>query len=1639
LATTDQTRIIIDVESRLRNLERTIRGLDQLKKRLDAIGGTRSNTQGADRAVLAAQKLALQQQRLIVQTQELANRQERVRQVSDRLAQSQQRLTANQDRLAQAQRRVTRSAGEQADAHVKAFRAIQRGVVDANAHVRAFRANEDALRRAPQLDAHVKAFRAIQRGAEQADAHVRAFRANQAALARAPQLDTHVRAFRALEDTTRRATKEQEQLRRSTLTTEQTLNRLGGSLRNIGQGFTSFGATLSVALTAPLAALGVLSTRNAVTLDSLKRGLTAIVGSADEAGRQLTRLTEIAKLPGIGFQEAIQGSIRLQAVGFSAEVAERSLKQFANAVALTGGGREELSRITVQLGQLAAKGKVLAQDLKPIIEAGPSVGKALKDAFGTVNSEDIQALGLTSEQFINKLLGALERLPRAAAGAKNSLENFSDVVFRASAAIGDAILPILTRLIEIAEPIITRLAGAFRELPPSVQGLVVVFGALAAAIGPALFILGQIATGAGGLIAVFGRLATLGLLPTIEGFRLMIPVLRGTTVALTAQQAAAAAAATTWAILAAAVTAGVAVLAIAAVALIAYSEAQGKALDVDTKAAEERLKRIPKLEAEVKELEQLAKQTSISTDEQERLKKSYEALEGAARGRVALVESETEKVRALIEAKREQLRLDQFAAQSTSAQVVKNVTLALEEQRKAEAALADARTRFKNATLDAASASNTFGARTLTATDILIRQEAASLKAAKALDEIGKARASVAAAAQVIADLAEASGRSTETLLQQAKAAGVDEKQIEAVREAIRGLVADQQDGISTIDAFTRAIEEQGKELRAAGDAANSLRKGRKQKIDDAVSLAQEASDSFRGALAFLNAFIAAQPELRAAIGKESQLAGKSFNEFVAEALGGGAKGRAGTSLRNAQEQLAKAVEGVAEAAADRQRQIDRGKNEDLLQQNENSFNLQLIAYEQYLREREFLTRQNIEIEIREQEALHTRALAEQQRFLTRSGKAGLPASERTKALAGAAEAERKSIEAATRINDLRAEQRRITVDTNQVIAEAAEQQVKDIRQLDVEFAELRGSIEDALNTATIERFRERLLALGKAQDIISKQLEIAPALGPEETERLRVAQRRNQSEIDLIELITQQELATNKLAAANEFVRRAKEKQSDLETQLAFEIEFRGLKEEEAIKRRLAGEDELADRLKRSRNIVQLIINDLAAQGVKPPQALADFVRDTDAAIKGLGELPFDEQFRLVEKEFNRINDERIRKIQDVERAVRDRTIAEVEGQIIIRRINNEYTGDLEAQLVLLKQIANASGQDELKRQASDAGETVKDTKDQVASLSKEIKSAGKDALRSGLTDFFLDLTDKSQSARDDLLNLIDSVVNRVKEVIAERLSQELFESLFGGVDTEGIFSKIGRFFGIGGEGAEGRAGGIASAGITQTADATAAATALTTGAAAAATALTSGGATAGAALVTSMTASATAFASSVIAAGAAFAASVAASSAAQGIGGLGSALGAATGIFPATPGGMVRIVEGGYPEAVLTTDPRHAARQVNILRELIQRTRGFYGRIQIPELATGGFTFSRTDAESRLLNSINRTPSTTPRIPDAAIQGAGGNNGMSVRIINQVESRALTRPYLTSEDGVRDILNIISTKSNTINRRIN
>lgn len=281
-------------------------------------------------------------------------------------------------------------------------------------------------------------------------------------------------------------------------TTEVSVEKMKSSMvksfDEVGRAATRAGAVMSAGLTAPIVALGKSFLDTAGEMDSMTRGLTAIMGTASRAQAELVKLKEVAKLPGLGMAEAVQGSINLQATGMSADQARKALMAFGNALATVGKGKAQLDMVNYALTQMRSVGKVLGGDLRQLQNQLPQLKKTMMETFGTDTAEGINAMGIKSEEFIDRISAAFLKLPQVTGGIKNTMENLSDSFDRFKVSVGTAIGGIVAPMMDNLSKTFDRLAEAFKKLDPNMQKMILFGTAIVAAIGPALIIFGQLAS-----------------------------------------------------------------------------------------------------------------------------------------------------------------------------------------------------------------------------------------------------------------------------------------------------------------------------------------------------------------------------------------------------------------------------------------------------------------------------------------------------------------------------------------------------------------------------------------------------------------------------------------------------------------------------------------------------------------------------------------------------------------------------------------------------------------------------------------------------------------------------------------------------------------------------------------------------------------------------------------------------------------------------------------------------------------------------------------------------------------------------------------------------------------------------------------
>ncbi len=268
---------------------------------------------------------------------------------------------------------------------------------------------------------------------------------------------------------------------------ERSMSRFGSNMQNIG-------STLTQSLTLPIIGLGAASLKSFADIEKLQNGLIAIMGSSEEAGIEMEKLRKVAENPGLALPEVVKASASLQSVGMNADAARETITQFGNAVARAGGGAEQFDGVVLALSQISAVGKVTQEDLNQIKERLPEFARVMKEEFGVVTAEGIRELGISSEEFIKRSVGALGNLERANGGLANTFDNLKDNVGASLAELGKAINETLN-LEAVAAALsagLQRLVDGFKSLNPETQGFIVKAGLLVAAIGPAIFIIGKL-------------------------------------------------------------------------------------------------------------------------------------------------------------------------------------------------------------------------------------------------------------------------------------------------------------------------------------------------------------------------------------------------------------------------------------------------------------------------------------------------------------------------------------------------------------------------------------------------------------------------------------------------------------------------------------------------------------------------------------------------------------------------------------------------------------------------------------------------------------------------------------------------------------------------------------------------------------------------------------------------------------------------------------------------------------------------------------------------------------------------------------------------------------------------------------------
>lgn len=318
-----------------------------------------------------------------------------------------------------------------------------------------------------------------------------------------------------------------ETLKKKSLSVAETFGHIGEKLEQIG-------TKLSIGAGLPIAAFGAMALDAAAEQEKISAQIQNIVGDTKKAMELTEKLKQIKMTSPIDTSKIEDSALRLLVMGMSVDKVGDTIQRFSAIAAGSGesvenlvetfsiaqSGPEGMSRALMMLGRKIP----ILQELQKIFSEKFDLDLSTKEikklaADGRI---DISVLQLALKNMTDqggKFFGAMDKQSNTFSGSMQLLKNnFHEFLEE----IGDSILKSadlvgVIHMVSDALKTAGHFVAEFAKNHPVISKYIVIFLAIATAIGPVLLTLGLLISGIGSLINIF----TIFLNPTFVGINLI--------------------------------------------------------------------------------------------------------------------------------------------------------------------------------------------------------------------------------------------------------------------------------------------------------------------------------------------------------------------------------------------------------------------------------------------------------------------------------------------------------------------------------------------------------------------------------------------------------------------------------------------------------------------------------------------------------------------------------------------------------------------------------------------------------------------------------------------------------------------------------------------------------------------------------------------------------------------------------------------------------------------------------------------------------------------------------------------------------------------------------------------------------------
>lgn len=288
------------------------------------------------------------------------------------------------------------------------------------------------------------------------------------------------------------------------------LSEISSKMKSFGDTIYNVGKKVSV-LSAAVAGLFTAGVKYNADIERSTTAFKTFLGSAEEAHKAVSNIRKESQKSPFDASELIQANQMLITTGESAENSRKTISALADAIALTGGSNDTLSRMASNLQQIKNVGKASAMDIRQFGMAGIDIYGILANYTGKTTAE-VKKMDITYKDLSAALQKAASEGGKYYGGQAEMANTLTGQVSRLKKSFQELLGELSESLMPIVKSFTDKIQGLvdwFKGLDQEQKNMITKIGLVIVALGPALIIIGKLISFGGIIVGALSKITSL--------------------------------------------------------------------------------------------------------------------------------------------------------------------------------------------------------------------------------------------------------------------------------------------------------------------------------------------------------------------------------------------------------------------------------------------------------------------------------------------------------------------------------------------------------------------------------------------------------------------------------------------------------------------------------------------------------------------------------------------------------------------------------------------------------------------------------------------------------------------------------------------------------------------------------------------------------------------------------------------------------------------------------------------------------------------------------------------------------------------------------------------------------------------------